>query len=121
MAAADKFGTDRPFVAHSAQGFLKRRRREAGILTQLVSVYKLKRCGRSGLLLNTDEANAFCSTKREVLSDVATKIFVEGPPQKLSLNCTATLHRDHGIAVPQSGLANANDNCTTGKQFFGLP
>ena len=64
-------------VAHSAQGYVKFRRREAAILTQLSSIYRLKRSGRSGLIMNTDEANAFGSTKPEVLSEQVPKLVSE--------------------------------------------
>ena len=64
-------------ITHMAQGFVPKRRREAGILCQLSSVWRLKRAKRSGLLLNLDMANAFGSTKWEKLEEVNDTVFLE--------------------------------------------
>ena len=54
---------------HGAQGFRKRARREAAILCQASSLWRLKRTKRNGCMLNTDLSNAFGSTSWPTLED----------------------------------------------------
>ena len=63
-------------ISHSSQGFLWKRRREAGTLAQLSAAWRTKRASSCGALLNLDMANAFGSTSWETLALQTPKLFI---------------------------------------------
>ena len=64
-------------IGNLAQGFVKGRRRESGILSQLSCMWRARRAKRSGFGLNLDMANAFGSGTWESLEEINKNIFKE--------------------------------------------
>ena len=62
-------------VSNMTQGFYFKRRREAAVWCQQSSAYRARRCGRSGILANLDQSNAFGSTTWETLDSVTSELF----------------------------------------------
>ena len=63
-------------VSNHSQGFVARRRRESGVIAQQSVMWRAKRAGKSGALLNLDMANAFASTEWEVLESHTPDLFL---------------------------------------------